>query len=634
MWVDSIFGTDNMKIGKRILLVLTLVISLSSNRLLFTQAETTGSVTKNFANLVLFAQFSDTTGNFMNTIQDYAYQPKTYTQAAVRDYLDTTYAKSLVSYMDTISYGQFHVNTLMPQLNNGVIQPIVLSGPRANYDDWSTIGTAQTEAMNIAVQNYGLSSLNLDQNSDGTVDNVTFIFAGGEDTRGNAFYAHKNNFDGSYQINNQYVGCINVLMADTIFGDDSVSTGEIAHEFMHSIGYPDLYHEGDGSPVGPWDLMAQASLYNQWPLAYLRSSVSKWLTIETVTSNSRLTLVPSSEKNGNQAYILKTGISDDEFFVVEYRKQGTRYSDELDVKIPGSGLIIYRINTKSENLSNKYGTDGVYVFRPGETSTTSDAGDIYSSFLSAESGRTTYGSADLNASITDNAIVYADGQNSGITISNVGSAGDTISFDVSFASTSNAGLWNNLGGTSVVSEADSSVLSMDVKANASYPSVLIGNPNGIETNNHQLSIYEYDGTNWVQTTSTINDFGNAAKFVYYDNIPYVLYSDSTNYRLKLVCYKNGTWVTVKNDFASNMVNSLELKNTGSSLYIAWNESASGLTGPYRNVIMKFNGTTFETVYEDATGYYSNMHISASGTSIFFSCRNYSANNRLFINTCG
>jgi M6 family metalloprotease-like protein len=605
-----------MKTCKRILPILALVLSLFSTGMTAVQAQTSAFQTSNFANLVLFVQFSDTEGNFMDSKQS-TYAQKTYTEAAVHDYLDTSYAKSLVSYMDTISYGQFHVNTYMPQLNtdSSKITPIVLSGTQSSYDSNEGIYLAEKEAMDLAKASYTLTSLNLDQTGDGYVDNVTFIFAGTESTRGGTFYAHKNDFPVGYSINSKDVGCINVLMAETVFGTDFSSTGEIAHEFLHSLGYPDLYHEDGGTPVGAWDIMSQASLYNQWPLAYMRASVSNWLTINTVTSSQHLTLVPSSEKDGNQAYILKTSISDSEFFVVEYRKQGKQYSDELDVKIPGSGLIIYRINQRSENLTNRLGNgvDGVYVFRPGETNTTDDAGDMTESFLSSESGRTSYGTEDMSKGIADNAIVYSDGQNSGIAIRNVSSASDTISFDVSFADTSNIGLWNSLGGSSVASNTDSNVLSMAVNGNASYPSALIGNSSS-------LALYQYNGSSWVKASADITDFGSAATLAYLNGIPYVLYSSKTDFKIKLVKYLNGSWQTVSAVSSASNVNDSSMISDGDALYLAWNEVNED-NSSFTNKVKKFDGVNLTDLYENTSENGAQFHFSSGGNSVYLSYRN-------------
>lgn len=357
-----------------------------------------------------------------------------YTARANKYYLDTPYPKSLVSYMDTISYGQFHVETQMPQYKNGTITPLILSKTCDSYTDNYE---AEKEALVLAAAQLGSLS-NLDYNDDGFVDNVTFIFAGDTRERFSSFYPQKTDFiDTAYVFNGKHIGCYNIQAADDIFGTYSLSgPGVIAHEFMHSLGYPDLYHETGGDPVASWDIMAQATVFMSLPLAYLRSWKSKWLTIDEITANQQnVTLVPSSESSGNRAFILMTPISDSEFFVVEYRNKSTDIANGLDYKVPGSGLIIYRVNKNVENLNNRLSEnlDGVYVFREGETSVTAATYENLSkSFFSKESGRTSFGSSDMSATIANNALVYSDGQNSGIVISNIGSAGNTISFDVRF----------------------------------------------------------------------------------------------------------------------------------------------------------------------------------------------------------
>lgn len=64
--------------------------------------------------------------------------------------------------------------------------------------------------------------------------------------------------------------------------------------------------------------------------------------------------------------------------------------------------------------------------------------------MSSDAGRTSYGSDDLNATLDENAITYSDGTNSGIVISNVSSASNTITFDVKFNEISNEGSWIDL----------------------------------------------------------------------------------------------------------------------------------------------------------------------------------------------
>lgn len=150
----------------------------------------------------------------------------------------------------------------------------------------------------------------------------------------------------------------------------------------------------------------------------------------------------TSATKDQQAVILKTDRYADEFFVVEYRKPGTDY----DSYMQGSGLVIYRV--KEGRRGNMQGPPfGIYVFRQGDSMLDGHENADYellksSSWFSQESGRTTFGNASAEAGLGDNALTYSDGTNSGIVIKNIGSAeGDTISFDIEFADTSDSAVW-------------------------------------------------------------------------------------------------------------------------------------------------------------------------------------------------
>ena len=68
----------------------------------------------------------------------------------------------------------------------------------------------------------------------------------------------------------------------------------------------------------------------------------------------------------------------------------------------------------------------ILCIRPGETGEGDGNGKLSEAFLSKESGRTTYGSSDFSKKISDKAITYSNGQNSGIVIENVSNAGEEI----------------------------------------------------------------------------------------------------------------------------------------------------------------------------------------------------------------
>ena len=90
-----------------------------------------------------------------------------------------------------------------------------------------------------------------------------------------------------------------------------------------------------------------------------------------------------------------------------------------------------------DSLSNYFGSTGVYVFRPqpGQNGYVegSERATVGNAFLSAESGRTSIGSADPNAGLAQGALTFSDGTNSGIVISDVSSAQNgSMTFSVPF----------------------------------------------------------------------------------------------------------------------------------------------------------------------------------------------------------
>jgi hypothetical protein len=98
--------------------------------------------------------------------------------------------------------------------------------------------------------------------------------------------------------------------------------------------------------------MASDSVFLQYPLAYQRAAVSGLMNSEDITESGTYTLSPVSSDSRNRLYLLKTSLSDTEFFAVEYRQQGAQYSDEMDGKIYGAGLVVYRVNTEADGNFN------------------------------------------------------------------------------------------------------------------------------------------------------------------------------------------------------------------------------------------------------------------------------------------
>ncbi len=547
--------------------------------------------TTNMANVILFVDFQDTDHSTHATSgvgECFLYNPQTTFDMFTGS---ETVNTGLAEYINNISYGQLEIVNVFPQYDSGsnTITPFKLS---KNVSEYS--GTNSSEMLSEALSQLESSNLlddsvDVDLDDDGLIDNVILVAAyTGRDAEGNDIItSHKSEYGGYETVNGLRAGNYNVVTESGGYLGLQKS-GVFIHEFMHSLGYPDLYRVGatsgsKGLPVGYWDIMSKVSYRLQYPLAYLRSHYTGWFTIPTITSDVQgytiysATAATEATKD-NQALILKTDYSDTEFFVVEYRYKDSDYaSTAYDSYVHGSGLIVYRVNTKQiKNMAGE--TDLIYVFRPGDTydayGNEAAEGDLSKSFLSAESGRTSYGSSNYEDSLEEGAITYSDGTNSGIVISNVGNAtGDTISFDVSFGDggESLGGFWNTESTKSVsgLTDVDSC---MDADGNI-YTVASLSASTATGTTG-SFNVYKYDTSGkWSQLGNTVNVNGGHHKLVMAGDELYVACVDYGNTRVNLYQYDTSYgWVRVYR--TNNEASEFDIEADGEKVYIAYTGSGT------------------------------------------------------------
>jgi hypothetical protein len=215
------------------------------------------------------------------------------------------------------------------------------------------------------------------------------------------------------------------LQLQDVVNNPSVGNGVLCHEMFHSLGAPDLYRYETGSgsfhPVWKWDLMEASTNPPQHMLMYMKYEYGKWISAPlAITQSGTYTLGPVTASS-NRWYKIASPNSTTEHFIVEYRRPS---SSMFEAGIPGAGLIVYRVNTNAslEN-GNAYGPpDRVLIFRPGGNNSTNGTPDF--AHFSADAGRT-----QINNS-TNPAAILANGGAGGLDIRNIGSAGETISFEV------------------------------------------------------------------------------------------------------------------------------------------------------------------------------------------------------------
>lgn len=530
------------KIEKILILFFMILIYTICKNCNISEAKATNIEETDFANVVLFAHFAGDTAE-----EDKKYFEEN--RDEIVKLYDGSHGRSVTNYLNTISYGKFHLKNIFPQDDGNKITSYEL---HVNKELAYTMNVDSLIIDELIKNIPEISNKIIDYDGDGYIDNLTVVLKGGNEydvKDQSTFVLHKSDYGAEAYWSGKKISSYNILntysLIDSIVSSQS---GVIAHEFLHTLGYPDLYRSsGNDKPVYSWDIMGAASRYMPYPLAYLRMYFSNWLEIETITKTQTVTLNEQSNKDGNQAYIIKSPLNDDELFVIEFRKKPEiNYTDEdsLDRGIGGSGIIVYRINTTVERLSNNFNETGVYIFRPSipgsEFSQNTEEARILSAYLSKESGRTSIGSADFSKTLEDGALTFSDGTNSGIVISEVSSSsGDSMTCKVTIPEVDEEKLWKNTGfkdytGTDIIKEIGV----------VNYNNYIYT----VTSSNRKIYTQVYDGKEWNEKYNILDiDEVNPVvqiEIIENDNELYLLYSGYGYLQVKKMNFKTQQWEEV------------------------------------------------------------------------------------------
>jgi M6 family metalloprotease-like protein len=439
-------------------------------------------------NLVVYIRFSDD-GEFITTRQAFDDKLNPATGVALKSYYQEVSYNNLTigsthypacALTTNFSYQDLHPRNYF-QPYNITTNP---TGYNGDTEKTSREHTLLASAINWINANSSVpSSLNIDGDNDNNVDNVCFIVRGSNGAWNDLLWAHRwTLYSQTVTINGKRV------YGYTFQPESQVSVKTLCHEMFHSLGAPDLYHyvnQGVIAPAGSWDLMDSGGGHM---LAYMKWKYSQhtWIsTIPTITATGTYSLNPLTSSTNN-CYKIPSPNSTVEYFIVEYRnKTGT-----FETNVPGSGLIVYRIDTRLSGNSNGP-PDEVYVFRPGGTTTTN--GTQSNAFFSSTVFRTAINDATNPAGFLQN------GSAGGLNISNVTTAGPTISFDVTFPSPPSAPSANpatNIAQTSIFANWSSSATAtgykLDVSTNIGFTSFVTGF-NSLDVSN--VTSYNVTGLN-------------------------------------------------------------------------------------------------------------------------------------------
>ncbi|MEI7847777.1 MAG: M6 family metalloprotease domain-containing protein, partial [Chloroflexota bacterium] len=378
-------------------------------------APTTGS----FTNLVVFIRFAGEA--------EFTSPPSRYTSMLT----DTTPGvKSFINYFSEVSYGKLTINSLfVPSMAGGSVISYQDSHPRGYFQPYIAAtnpigyqgGDAGDErrdrefqllrdAITANLASFPAGSV-IDADGDGYIDEISFVISGSPTGWSSILWPHAwSMWINPSVINGRMLGRYNFEL------DGALDAKVLEHETFHVLGSPDLYHYSyDGlTPVGSWDLMESGSGHMG---CYMKFKYGHWIDeIPSISTPGVYTLNPLTSSINNCMKIASPN-SSSEFFVFEYR----RNTGDFESALPGSGLLVYRIN--SAVYGNADGPpDEVYIYRPGGT--VSANGAPGNAFFSRQSGRMV-----INDSTNPSSFLTSGGPG-GLNLCKVGLAGATISFEI------------------------------------------------------------------------------------------------------------------------------------------------------------------------------------------------------------
>lgn len=554
--------------------------------------------TQTVSNLVIFVKFQDDTRDIYNAKYDsgsyirknWQEIKKMYDADVNYDYvLQKDFDNSFKNFISVISEGKVQVNNFFPQereagTDAANVVTYTLQNPASSYtQDGQIVGEVINAIQNGTIAINGIDANALCNVQAGTLDNLTIVVQGKAKDAADIIHPHKAQYGGTETLLGLRVFNYIIMPSNSLVTEDASidmtgqqEQGVIAHEFLHTLGFPDLYRYGDdGVPVGAWDLMGANSPFLQYPLSYLRAEKG-WVNLDWITTAGTYTLTAVSEQGGNKVFAMKTPLSDSEYIVLEYRKKSTSIYD-FESSIPSSGLLMYRVDTKVENHTNAAGKNYIYVYRPDVTDPeagkdmkpNSGANTVYDAAIYVSAGETGYGSTDLTKSFTANTLYYSDGRNSGIQISNATLSADEkqLTFTVDFADYAAADLWDSVGSTIGNNIIGTPFLYTDKATGSLYVAY-----SELTGTSYQVRVRKWNGSAWETVGTDISNAWNP-QLVVNSNELYLSYQVKSDEHPVYCKLSGSTWAVIA-EYASPYAKNMQFISDAANLYVAYVESTS------------------------------------------------------------
>ena len=464
----------------------------------------------NTTNLVLVCRFN---GDSSDTYNSTSMTPsKTWWQSLMNAFNAEDSTGEFKRYVGAASNGMVNVDSVFPQNSNGTLEYLDIDMNQSDYEGAPTdaqLFDSISRAFAAKYGSYDMTKANIDSDAT-TIDNVMVVMQTGS---GDTFTSHQGEGSsiGGCKLNGLNVGSYEVIPSSRVGGVIGSLDAVPAHEYLHTYDALDLYRKvpanSSEKPAAYWDIMASAS-----PTLLPLAVTSEDMGFGTIN------LVDAGEHNlgtygaSNHAVAFKSPLNDNEYFVAEYRQGDLTASNGyvadkrlgnkggFDMSKSKDGVVVYRVNPKYGTFER--GGDGtgntvndyLYVFRPNDTAATHAGGDSLGTVESANlKAGSSIGSSDMSKGISDGALCYSDGSNSGIVLKVVSAGNGSAKISIEKPDYDSLGLWNAVnGGNATIAAAG--VTKVQTAA-------VNGRVYGLATGYKLTKLYELKDGTWTQIYS-------------------------------------------------------------------------------------------------------------------------------------
>ena len=346
-----------------------------------TAAPKSGTASNTLNNIVIFVRFSDESA--LTT------EPFSTIDGMFND--SSAAAVSMYNFFKRSSYDRIHIPTyFFPAPSGTTVLSYQDSHPRSYYEPYSATNpngyvnddtsrirefTMLENAVNWINTNHPVpTSINLDRDNDGKVDNICFVVSGTYTGWSDLLWPHKwSLYDRTVNINGKRVYTFNLQLAGS--GSHYFSVSTFCHEMTHTLGCPDIYHYNNYtnvSPGGSWDLMNSNQTPPQHTNSFFKFHYLGWIdSIPELTDTGDYTL-QSLASGPNHACKIRSS-NPHQWYILEYRNN----TDTFDSSIPNRGLLIWRFIGNADKASFNATTvpNQLWLFRPNSSDDTT-AGNV------------------------------------------------------------------------------------------------------------------------------------------------------------------------------------------------------------------------------------------------------------------